>query len=272
MVQTQTIASLSGIILFQLLCALAIFLPSKLLFKARWRTSLSLAFLFATLLPWAMFFLGISFFGSHLPRSFEFYFLCLAIAAICLINFIANFFFWLSSNGENSNINAAERERTLRMVEEGKITADEGTELLEALGRANALRGQNKFSRHDILMLIGVSLVVLAFFLPWTHFKAQMPGPFGKISGYQAGYHIGPIGWTIFIIAILSIIPAFIAPKDFLYKISMLQIFLVSLGLVLVLSLMIRAGDRMHIGLLICLVGFILSLVASSAKLKKLAA
>ena len=39
---------------------------------------------------------------------------------------------------EGGNVNAAERQRTLEMVEQGKITAEEGSELLEALGRSNA--------------------------------------------------------------------------------------------------------------------------------------
>lgn len=179
---------------------------------------------------------------------------------------------WLMASPEGGN--GQERKRITEMVEDGKITAEEGGDLLEALGRANALRGQNKFSRHDIATLIGVAFVVLGFFLPWVRFNVAnipLPGPFGGMSVYQAGYQTGAIGWAIFIFAVLSAIPIFVTPKDFLYKISMLQIFLISLGTVLVISIIIRASGVRGAGLWICLLGFIISLIASSAKLKKLA-
>lgn len=53
---------------------------------------------------------------------------------------------------------------------------------------------------------------------------------------------------------------------------SMLQIMLIMLGLVLVLSLLVQAGDRSSIGLLVCGSGFILELIASIRKARFLAA
>ena len=136
---------------------------------------------------------------------------------------------------------------------------------------SNALRGQDRFSRLDMAMLCGVALVVLGFFLPWVHIRSttQM---FGAVSGYQAGYHAGALGWAVFVIAILSVIPVFVTPENFLYKISMLQIFLTIVGTVLVVSILVRAGGHLGAGLVICLVGFITGLVASVAKFKSLAA
>ena len=164
-----------------------------------------------------------------------------------------------------------ERARILRMIEEGKITAEEGSGLLEAMGKSNALRGQDRFSRLDMAMLCGVALVVLGFFLPWVHIRSttQM---LGAVSGYQAGYHAGALGWAVFIIAILSVIPVFVTPENFLYKISMLQTFLTIVGTVLVVSILVRVGGHLGAGLVICLVGFITGLVASVAKFKSLAA
>jgi hypothetical protein len=160
------------------------------------------------------------------------------------------------------------------MVEQGKITTEESTELLDALGRANALRGQDRFSPADITVLVGVGLVVLGFFLPWANVRIEVPSLFGErvSSGYQAGYHVGAIGWAVFIIAILSAAPVFVTPRDYLYKVSMLQIFLTLIGTVLVISLVIQAGNHLGAGLVVCLARFIVGIIGSAAKFKKLAA
>ena len=178
------------------------------------------------------------------------------------------FFRWLNAD---SGADKGERKRIMEMVEGGKISSEEGKELLEALGRSSALRGEEKFSRADVVMLVAVTLVVLGFFLPWVHIRSttQM---FGRISGYQAGYHAGALGWAVFIIALLSAVPVFVTPKGFLYKISMLQVFLSLVGLVLVISILVRVGGRLGVGLIVCLVGFILGLIACRAKFQRLAA
>jgi hypothetical protein len=159
------------------------------------------------------------------------------------------------------------------MVEEGKINTEEGTELLDAMGRSSALRGEEKFSRVDMIMLMGVALVVLGFFLPWVYIRmGQMPGPFGRVSGYQAGYHAEEMGWAVLIIVIASALPIFLTPKDFLYKISMLQIFLILIGMILVISMLVQAGNRLGPGLIFCLTGFVVELFGAGVKFRKLAA
>lgn len=180
-------------------------------------------------------------------------------------------FRWASSGDGAGDV---ERKRILEMVEAGKMSSEEGTELLNAMGRSSALRGQEKFSRADIVMLVGAALVILGFFLPWMYvnWTKQMPGSFPQVSGYQAGSHVGAIGWAVLIMAILSAVPVFVTPKDFLYKISMLQIFLILIGLVLVISVLVRAGHNLGAGLIICVAGFVIELCASAAKFKRLAA
>ena len=168
-----------------------------------------------------------------------------------------------------------ERARILRMIEEGKITTDEGSSLLEAMGRSNALQGQDEFSRLDMAILCGVALVVVGFFLPWVQVRISMPGMrdvFGQSSAYQAGYHTGALGWTIFIIALMSAVPVFVTPKNFLYKISILHLFLTLIGLLLVMSTLLRAVSHLRIGIIVCTVGFTIELIASGAKFKRLAA
>lgn len=169
-----------------------------------------------------------------------------------------------------------ERARIVKMMEEGKITAEEGVELLDAMGRSNALQGQDKFSRLDIAMLCAVALVVFGFFMPWAYVNmrglSDLPGVFGKTTIYQAGYQAGALGWAVFIIALLSAAPVFFTPKDFLYKVSMLQVFLTLMGLVLTVSILIRVGGQFGAGLIVCLAGFAAGLYVSAAKFKGLAA
>ncbi|GAH79265.1 unnamed protein product, partial [marine sediment metagenome] len=172
------------------------------------------------------------------------------------------FFRWVISS-DNASVNTAERDRILKMVEEGKINTEEGTELLDAIGRSSALRGEEKFSRVDMIMLMGAALVVLGFFLPWEYIQRRV---------YMSGLDVEPVGWAILIIGIASVIPIFVTPKNFLYKISMLQIFLNLIGIALVVSILVRVGDKLGAGLIFCLAGFIVETVAAVAKFKKLAA
>lgn len=233
----------------------------RLTCKLKWLTAVCLAVIAGTIPS----LLGVSLFAESLPKRW----VCLLPAAVCAVILIIQFFGWLAS-GEDSTVNAAEREKILRMVEDGKISAEEGSELLDAMGRSTALRGQEKFSRLDFVTLIGAALVILGFFLPWVYI--HMRSPVVYTWGYQAGHQVGALGWTIFIIGILSAVPVFVTPKDFLYKISMLQIFLILIGLVLVISVLVRAGHNLGAGLIFCLAGFIIELFASAVKFKRLAA
>jgi hypothetical protein len=194
-------------------------------------------------------------------------------AVISCVILIIQFFRWVAKGDQSTGgvVTSDERQRTLKMVEEGKITTNEASELLEALGRSSAMRGQDTFSRLDMMTLLGIGFVVLGFFLPWAYIRIDMPGLPGT-SGYQAGYHTGAIGWAVLIISIMAALPVFITPKDYLYKMSMLQIFLLILGTVITVSLLFQVNSRMGVGLWFCLAGFVISLIASFMKFKKLAA
>lgn len=187
----------------------------------------------------------------------------LLIPLFCIVAvFLLIFFRWLLPTGaKQADVNTAERRRILKMVEEGKIDTEEGAELLEAMGRSSALQGQNTFSRLDMAMLFGIALVILGFFLPWVYIGNGM---------YQAGYNRGPIGWAVLIVAVLSTVPVFVTPKDLLYKISMLQIFLILVGLALVIKEMAVGADQA--GSIFCAAGFFITLLSSGLKFRSLAA
>ncbi|MHC4543792.1 MAG: hypothetical protein ACYTDW_04320 [Planctomycetota bacterium] len=233
--------------------------------KLKWLTAICLS-VFATTI---ILILGLRILIGASPKIGSIF---LLPAVVCGVIMIIQFFLWVIS-GDNTSDNAAERDKILKMMEEGKINTQEGTELLDAIGRSSAMRGEEKFSRVDMVMLIGVALVVLGFFLPWVYIRmGEMPGPFGRVSGYQAGYHAGAMGWAVLIIVIASAIPIFITPKNFLYKISMLQIFLILIGTILVISILVQAGGKLGPGLIFCLVGFVVELFGSGVKFRKLAA
>ncbi len=238
----------------------------KLAAKLKWLMAICLSVIAATIILILEF---LVFSGSRVKLGPIFLF----PAAVCGVIMIIEFFRWVISGSDNAIVNTAERDRILKMVEEGKINTEEGTELLDAMGRSSALRGEEKFSRLDMMMLVGVALVVLGFFLPWAYLRiGQMPGPFGRVTGYQAGYHAGAMGWAVLIIAIASAIPIFITPKNFLYKISMLQIFLILIGTILVISILVQAGGQDGTGLIFCLAGFVVELLGCGVKFRKLAA
>jgi hypothetical protein len=235
--------------------------------KLKWLTSICLSVFAATILL----ILGIRMLPG--PGRYGIGMVFLLPAVVCAVIMIIQFFRWVIG-GDDTIVNADERERILKMVEEGKINTEEGTELLDAMGRSSALRGEEKFSRVDMIMLMGAALVVLGFFLPWVYvnWTKQMPESFGRVSGYQTGCHVGAIGWAVLIIGIASVIPIFITPKNFLYKISMMQIFLNLIGIALVVSLLVQVNGKLGVGLIFCLAGFIVETVAAVVKFKKLAA
>ncbi len=231
----------------------------------KWLTAICLSVFAATII---LIFVLLIFPGSSPSVGIGWIFLL--PAAVCGVIMIIQFFSWVIISSDNASVNTAERDRILKMVEEGKINTEEGTELLDAMGRSSALRGEEKFSRLDMMMLVGAALVVLGFFLPWAYIRIGQP--FGQVTGYQAGYHTKAMGWSVLIIVIASAVPIFITPKDYLYKISMLQMFLILIGIALVVSVLVQVGDKLGVGLIFCLTGFIVEILAAVVKFKKLAA
>jgi len=62
-----------------------------------------------------------------------------------------------------------ERERVLKLLEEGKITAEEGAEILGALSETASpeLHAPTAMTAGRKLLLLGALLVIVGFFLPW---------------------------------------------------------------------------------------------------------
>ena len=79
---------------------------------------------------------------------------------------------------------SAERERILRMLESGKITPEESTDLLNALGTTivpEIPQRSEPLTTNRRLILSGAALVLLGFFLPW--FSIDPVKELGQLSG-----------------------------------------------------------------------------------------
>lgn len=192
---------------------------------------------------------------------------CMLIA--CVLWLVAKFFCWLGkADPAGGSVNPEERQRIVAMVEQNKMTAQEGTELLDALGKSSALRGQQTFSRLDILILISVATTILGFFLPWV-WLTNMFNAMGLMM-YQNGYQVGAPGWAMLTCSVIIVTLVFITPKDFLYKLLMLQLLAICVGTAMVLSIWLQAGTHVGYGTIICVCGFAGALVGAVMKLRAL--
>ena len=70
-----------------------------------------------------------------------------AIAAIiAAVILVIQFLRWIAGDHSTGGVvTSEERQKTLKMVDEGKISSQEASELLDALGRSSAMRGRIHF-------------------------------------------------------------------------------------------------------------------------------
>lgn len=187
---------------------------------------------------------------------------------------------------------SAERERVLKLLEEGKVTAEEGAELLNALGEtvkpAAAAPAVSTPGRK--LMLIGGAIVLVGFFLPWfsVNLGAEMKNlqnQVGKImpalpmptpmptnpppglNGAQ-GFNMtvratggdvrDHLGWIVLLLALGAAILPYVAAN--IRPASRKAISLVALGAGAVILLYLLTGNLRHVsaGLLVVMAGYVL--------------
>jgi hypothetical protein len=188
-------------------------------------------------------------------------------ASICWL--LWQFLMWLGkADPAGGSVNPEERQRIIAMVEQRKMTAQEGTELLDALGKSSALRGQQRFSRLDIMILVGVAATITGFFLPWQWLNL-FEGATG-LRMYQTGYQVGVIGGVMIGCSILTAILVFITPKDWLYKLLLMQVMWICVGLAIVVSVWIAASAAVGCGAIICTAGFAIALIGAVMKMQAL--
>lgn len=195
----------------------------------------------------------------------------------CLLALVWRLFAWLGeADPAGGAVNADERRRIMSMVEQGKMTGVEGAELLDALGKSSALRGQQTFGRLDIAILAAFLVTVLGFLLPWVRNSSEVAKMMaGMLSAADAvltaaGYEIGAIGWITIISATIAALLIFITPKDYLYKFALLQMLCFSISLAAVISFWCRVGTNVMPGVIVCVIGLSCAIIASVMRLRAL--
>lgn len=97
----------------------------------------------------------------------------MALLAYPVLNMAATSFKPAEPAQSTDNL-SPERERVLKMLDDGKITAEESAELLNALGHTvQPLRTSQSTAAnpHRKMVLIGLVLLLIGFFLPWFSYN-----------------------------------------------------------------------------------------------------
>ena len=114
---------------------------------------------------------------------------------------------------------------------------------------------------------IGGLAVGVGFMLPWARVRV------GDITGYQAGYHVGFLGWLILSLGLLPALLACIPGLDRFLRQSMLRLLLSCVGGAFAAALLVTIVTRgsVPVGIIVVLLGFgiqILSALAESGLLR----
>lgn len=176
---------------------------------------------------------------------------------------------------------AAEREKVLSLLEAGRITAEEGADLLNALGATLRVAPGERLSPRRGLVLIGAGLVVIGFFLPWFSFNPakelgqmveQMGIPMtGMLQGslktqtvqiYGGDVHRG-MGWLVLLLGLGSAMLPYVATT--MDRATQRMISLMALGSGgIVLGYLFSQNFRfLDIGLVVVLMGYVVEMAGA---------
>jgi hypothetical protein len=164
-----------------------------------------------------------------------------------------------SASAEGGDVEQ-ERQAVLKMVADEKVSPEEASELLAALGQPRTPGDRLPLSGGTLASLSAGVLIAAGFVLPWV------PVRVGDMHGYQAGHHVGFLGWLVLVLGLLPAVLACIPALDRYLRQGMLRLLLACTGLAFAGSVAVRvvtAGGLPGIGLLLVLVGFGLQLVSA---------
>jgi hypothetical protein len=175
-----------------------------------------------------------------------------------------------------------ERERVLKMLDEGKITAPESAELLNALAHSTPPRApQSAPAPHRKTVWIGAALLLLGFFLPWFAINPQravdemMKGmPMGQgmpdLRGmmpegntlYIAGGDIGHgLGWCVLVLGILAAALPFVAANLDAQTCQKTCLLALAAGAIILVYLLTQNMRFVNIGIILGLAGYVLEFI-----------
>ncbi len=174
---------------------------------------------------------------------------------------------WLQQPLAGTDASEDDRRRVLAMVAEGKVSAEEGTQLLEAMGEPATPCDRLPIRPGTLASVVGALLIVVGFMLPWNHISVKIEGPFRtSISGYQMGYSVGFLGWLILCLGLLPGLLACITALDPHLRQGMVRLLLSALGLAFTVSLIVTVwigGYLLTLGLYFALIGFLVQLLSA---------
>jgi hypothetical protein len=185
-----------------------------------------------------------------------------------------------------TDVPSPERERVLRMLDEGKITAEETAELLNALGhtvQSPRASSSTAGEPHRKMVLVGLALLLIGFFLPWFSinlgdemaramaglpdqvnemakqipgFSAQMPHT-GSLHISAGDIHYG-LGWFILLLGIAAAALPYVAnhlASDAQHK---ARLIILGAGSIILIYLLTENLRFASIGILLGLAGYAL--------------
>ena len=150
-----------------------------------------------------------------------------------------------------------DRAQVLDMLADGTISSEDAAELLSALGEQKVPADRLPLNAGLLAGFWGGLIVAVGFILPWGHVRM------GPIQGYQAGYHIGLLGWIILVLGTMPALLACIPALDRGLRQGLLRLLLSGVGLAFALSLGGMTLSRGHlpgVGLWVVSLGFALQI------------
>ncbi len=171
---------------------------------------------------------------------------------------------------------SSERERVMRMLDEGRITAEEGAELLNALG--NTVQPRAPLAR---MVLIGAAILLIGFFLPWFTYnpgreiqrtmEGGMPGMRGNMNlpdvfaqtvvSVAGGDVRHGLGWIVLVLGVAAAALPYLGLRTDTRLQSNLVLIVLSAGLVVLLYLLTQNLRYASIGIFLAVAGYVVQLV-----------
>ena len=180
-----------------------------------------------------------------------------------------------------------ERERILKLLEEGKITAQESATLLSALGQEGGGAGaQVTPARRPVL--IGAAMVLVGFFLPWFSFNPanevnrqmqsvlsnlpqQLPVPDMQLPfklkmdslSINGGDIPNGLGWMVLMLGMGAAILAYAATAMDAHTRRLLTLVCLGAGTVILLYLLTQSFRFASLGIILVLAGYALQFLGT---------
>ena len=154
-----------------------------------------------------------------------------------------------------------ERDRVLKMLDDGKITAAEAAELLNALAHGAQPRPAptGAAGPHRKLVMAGLALLVIGFFLPW--FSAYgLPNVQGNVMGGDVPHGLG---WLILFLGLAAALAPHLAVGMDVQSRQKTVLIALGVGGIILLYLLTQNLRFVGLGLLLGLIGYTLEFIGT---------